>query len=470
MRRLAQVIQVIMLMTQGCGRIGYDPLPADSGTDAADGATLDSGIQDGAVNDAGTDAATDGGREPLPGDFVFIATSGPAGAGAGAHACALTRDGRAFCWGSDSNGQLGENTDGDNLDEPTPVQVDTSALGSTATFRSVAVGGSHTCGLASTGAAFCWGRDAAGQLGEDADADNADEPVPVQVDTTALTPGSQFIKLALGDGHTCGLTDDDLVYCWGSDNRGQLGTGGGNSNVPVPVDTSALDPGEVFTNVFANGRHSCATSNNGRAFCWGADDNGALGENADGDNLDEAVPTLIDTSALTPGTDFQEISLGARHGCGMATNGRVFCWGFDGTGALGEDLDGDNLDEVIPVPVDTSLLTPGTTFVTISAGGDHSCGIASDGRAFCWGENAAGELGIGSIGSPVNIPNEIDSSNLNIGTRFVAIHAGRASSCGITDDGAAYCWGADNTGQLGEDADGDNLDEPVPTAVDRSSL
>jgi alpha-tubulin suppressor-like RCC1 family protein len=227
-------------------------------------------------------------------------------------------------------------------------------------WKQVAPGHAHTCGLASDGKAYCWGLDAQGQLGENGDGDNLDENIPVLVDTSILSAGSSFISLTAGSYHTCGLASDGKAYCWGRDAEGQLGENGdgdnSNENIPVLVDTSNLSSGSSFISLTAGHFHTCGLASDGKAYCWGSDSFGQLGENGDGDNLIENIPVLVDTSNLSAGSSFISLTAGTDHTCGLASDGKAYCWGSDSFGQLGEDGDGDNLDENIPAKVDSSVL------------------------------------------------------------------------------------------------------------------
>ncbi|MBK7843723.1 MAG: hypothetical protein IPJ71_08520 [Bdellovibrionales bacterium] len=392
------------------------------------------------------------------------------------HTCGLASDGKAYCWGSDSFGQLGENGDGDNLDENIPVLVDTSNLSAGSSFISLVAGNYHTCGLASDGKAYCWGSDSFGQLGENGDGDNLDENTPALVDTSILSAGSSFISLVTGSYHTCGLASDGKAYCWGRDSEGQLGENGDGDNltenIPVLVDTSNLSAGSSFISLTAGSYHTGGLASDRKAYCWGRDFEGQLGENGDGDNLDENIPVLVDTSNLSAGSSFISLVAGNYHTCGLASDGKAYCWGWDFDGQLGENGDGDNLDENIPVLVDTSILSAGSSFISLVAGNYHTCGLASDGKAYCWGRDFGGQLGEDGDGDNLdeNIPVLVDTSNLSAGSSFISLMAGVDHTCGLASDGKAYCWGRDSEGQLGENGDGDNLDENIPVEVDSSVL
>ena len=168
---------------------------------------------------------------------------------------------------------------------------------------------------------------------------------------------------------------------------------------------------------------------NNRAYCWGANNFGALG---DGTTTDRTVPSPVNTGVL-----FQMIDAGAGHTCAVELNGTVFCWGRNSQGQIG---DGSTTDRVQPVRISGS-----TTFSTVGVGTSHSCGKAVDGMGVCWGRNFSGQLGLPwdsllMSAEPVTVSG---------GLAFASIHVGDSHTCGFADDGLAYCWGTNAYGRLG---------------------
>jgi hypothetical protein len=186
------------------------------------------------------------------------------------------------------------------------VSPTASPSGTVLTFASVSAGGNHTCGVTTSGAAYCWGWDFYGQLGNGSGDDDQLNPVPV-------SGGLSFASVSAGSEHTCGVTTSGAAYCWGIGSGGQLGNGTpGDRSTPVPVSG-----GHVFASVSANTNHSCGVTTSGAAFCWGKGFSGQLGNGSQNDH-----PTPV---AVSDGLTFASIDVGGDHTCGVATNGTVYC-------------------------------------------------------------------------------------------------------------------------------------------------
>jgi alpha-tubulin suppressor-like RCC1 family protein len=290
-------------------------------------------------------------------------------------------------------------------------------------MSAVAVGDAHSCALSETGAVYCWGDNDAGQLGTGSTA-SARYAVPVE-------SGEAFISIVAGGRHTCALTALGQAWCWGANDWGQAGaTPGLMIAEPRPVDTPLR-----FSALSAGWEHTCGIALDGRAHCWGRGDSGELGGGA----VAGAVSTPITVAtALT----FSDISAGGRHTCAVAVDGGAYCWGANDLGQLGMGADGS--PQYSPVAVQS-----GADFVDISAGYSHSCAVTDDGRAFCWGESRYGELGNNwkyEGGRPAeNRPAGVTA----FGTFYIAISAGRHYTCGLRDNHELMCWGRGAHGQLG---------------------
>lgn len=219
------------------------------------------------------------------------------------HTCALTASGEIQCWGYNGNGQLGDGT----IDAASsPRQV----IGLAGTVKSIGAGLYHTCALNTAGAVQCWGDNARGQLGDNA-------VVQVSVPNAATGLASGVAAIALGDEHTCSLSTTGLVSCWGYNNVGQLGDGT-TTNRDRPEPVNGLGAGvKALT---AGGSHTCALSSNGGIECWGSNDKGELGDGATNHTSSPKTVTTVTSGVVA-------VVAGRQATCALTSSGTVPCWG-----------------------------------------------------------------------------------------------------------------------------------------------
>ncbi len=295
-----------------------------------------------------------------------------------AHSCALTSGGGVKCWGANYYGQLGDGTATDRN-----IAVDVSGLSSG--VAAVSVGQFHTCALTVAGGVKCWGADSGGQLGGASEDICGRSPCSTSpVDVTGLSSG--VAAVSVGSEHTCALTTEGGVECWGRNQHGQLGDGTATDR-NTAVDVSGLSSGVAA--VSAGAGHTCALTTAGGVKCWGYNDTGRLG---DGTRTDRATP--VDVMGLSSGV--KAVSVGGSHTCALTTEGGVKCWGLNDAGQ--EVCAHPPLGETSPcstAPLDVSGLSSGVS--AVSAGGDlwygHACAVTSAGAVRCWGHNTFGQLG-----------------------------------------------------------------------------
>ncbi|MPZ52597.1 MAG: hypothetical protein GEU79_07675 [Acidimicrobiia bacterium] len=353
------------------------------------------------------------------------------------HSCALDEEGAAWCWGENESGQLGEG--GLALGSTLPVNV----LGDHE-FSSITAGGEHTCALDVEGAAWCWGRNHNGQLGDNNLGVNSTTPVRV-------AGGHTFSQLATSFAYTCGIDTDDIVWCWGSDNLGQLGLGGDGAPVPVPTMVGDGDPFTAAT-VVTGGSHACALKDSGDAYCWGYNANGQLGIGPD--TSIHTLPTLV-----VGDHTFTSLVNGQNHTCGIDDAGATWCWGENAAGQLG-------LGDYSPNHNVPEQLTDGPEFTRIIAEtGHYTCGIDLNDAAWCWGSNNFGQLGIGQIGGS-NPPNPVPVVGDH---NFGAMSLGEFHACGTDGENVVRCWGGNFTAQLGQGTEGFGTEVTRPEPVHRGT-
>ena len=216
-------------------------------------------------------------------------------------------------------------------------------------FSSLSAGSKHTCGLTGDHSVFCWGGGEDGQV----------------------TPqDGEFSSISAGALHTCGIKMDGSVACWGKDEHGQSTPSGGK-----------------FTAVSSGAWHTCGIKMDGSVACWGFDREG------------QATP---------PGGEFSSISAGTSHTCGIKRDGSIACWGGIVIGQANAPDDGE--------------------FASVSAGGTHACGVKRDGSVTCWGRDARGQA------TPPQ-------------GEFISVSSGLFHTCGVRKDGFVACWGNDRRGQ-----------------------
>lgn len=257
------------------------------------------------------------------------------------------------------------------------------------------------------------------------------------VPTLDDTATDDFVAVAAGKEHTCALVAGGTAYCWGNNEAGQLGVAletdapCTREDRPVPCETRpvAVSGGLTFRKITAGGQHTCALTAAGRVYCWGDNLRGQVGE-----------PSVRATSMPTPiaSSDvFVDVAAGGLHTCAVRTDGAIFCWGANEDGQLGVPSAGPG--SAVPVAIQSSQ-----RFASVATGARRTCARVADGGVFCWGltwvsrQEGGGDV-VRSESAPVRIPAPP--------TRVLAV--GSASTCGITSDDRAYCWEANPSGTLG---------------------
>jgi alpha-tubulin suppressor-like RCC1 family protein len=332
-----------------------------------------------------------------------------------------------------------------NIDKPAPgYTMSASATGLSSatsgpltvnlTFTQITSGGNHTCGIA-TFAVYCWGANGSGQLAATTGSIARDSIAAI------VRGGLTFTQVSAGGNHTCGITSANDAYCWGNNGSGQLGNGTFTSTGPTGLPV-AVSGGLKFAIIDAGANHTCGITTSSataavdrQVYCWGAGFDGQLGNNTTG--ISSNVPVRA-AEPLQTTTRAASISAGGSHTCVVALNSNAYCWGYDGLGQIGNDV------TLASVAVPT-LVAGGNTYLAITTGDYHTCGIVSipsDTPARCWGYNYYGQLGDNTAltngGQGINQPTPVALfGDLN----FTAISAGSMHTCAVAVGGTAYCWG-----------------------------
>jgi len=339
------------------------------------------------------------------------------------HTCAVTSKGAARCWGANEYGQLGNNS---TTDSSTPVGV--YGLGSK--VKNITSGYLHSCALTTNGRVWCWGNNTYGQLGNNSTTNSA-RPVAV----AGLGRGVRAIDAGWFD--TCAITARGAVKCWGNNSYGQLGNNTTTSSL-TPVQVHGLTRGAKA--VSASYFHTCAITAKGAAKCWGNNSWGELGDNTANES---AKPVGV----YGLNKRVKQISAGYTSTCAVTTKGAAKCWGSNLYGQLG-----DNSTTTTGKPVNVYGL--GSDIKSVKAGGYHACALTTAGGVRCWGLNDEGQLGDNSTISSLK-PVVVATAD-----KMRVITSGFEHTCAMTAQRAITCWGYNQRGQLGDNSTA-NRSQPV---------
>lgn len=302
----------------------------------------------------------------------------------------------------------------------------------TVLFSAIAAGHFYGCGILTTGETFCWGKNTLGALGagSQATADTSLRNLPLQIASDVA-----MVSVSAGEAHTCSIDPAGEAFCWGSNGLGQLASPvlpclffAGCSDVPIKV-TGGLK----FTWIAPGQLHTCALTPEGEAFCWGVNRSGELGVGAAGPDLCLGTVCNATPAAVVGGLVFTSITAGSAHTCALAADSMAYCWGFNQVGQLGigsavADECGITRSPCSNVPL---AVSGGLKFSALEAGGLSTCGITNDGRTMCWGND-----GLRDSSEVVSVPVEVAG-----GVAFTSLSVGSGWACGINSASDVYCWG-----------------------------
>jgi cysteine-rich repeat protein len=344
----------------------------------------------------------------------------------GGHACAIRADDTVWCWGLNANGQLG---DGGTSNSSVPVQVNLPGT------VAISAGVWHTCAIISDGTVWCWGLNNVGQLGNGTTTDiNTPNALPAQVpDLTGA------VALETGGAHTCVTRSDDTLWCWGSNELGQLGDGT-STNRTAPVEISGFTG---FLDLSLGLAHTCAIKYDSTVWCWGQNFHGQLGVLPVTGEF-EANPNPVQVFNVSGAV---ALSAGGAHTCALTSGEAVYCWGWNNQGQSGGSGD----------PKIQALVSGLSGIDAVVTGIGHTCAKLTAGTARCFGWNLFGQLGDNTAVPSSSSPTWVD------GLTDVDVISSRADfTCVLRTNGRAWCWGKNEFGQLGNEA---TLDSNVPVEV-----
>ncbi len=337
----------------------------------------------------------------------------------GMHTCVLKKDGTVWCWGSNQLGQLGAT----GATASGPVRVEALAGKE---IVEISAGIEHTCALTAGGDVYCWGGNEDGQLGV---VDSMGAKVEGG-ETPRRVEGMPVVKtLSAGGKHTCAVDEDSHVWCFGENLKGQLADGTLVER-PSPVQVTGVEKAKLVRN---GDEHTCVLQDGGALICWGSNELGQIGT---GDPGAKGVPPTEVPGLLS----IEDLGVGDEHTCVRKGGGPVSCWGHNGKASVGN---GQIKDQATPVDVFAAAR------IALSGGAFHSCAIVDMevGELWCWGQNDQGQIGNGTI--------TIDAKKgALVPVRAALVTAvdaavGGAHTCAITKDETLWCWGDNAAKQLG---------------------
>ena len=424
------------------------------------------------------------------------------------HTVAIDEEGKVYTWGFNEFGQLGYVTE-DNSTEPICISDKDNELKGKKII-SISAGGAHTVAIDEEGKAYTWGYNEFGQLG-DGTTTNSVLPICISDKENELK-GKRIVDISAGYGHTVAIDEEGKVYTWGNNGDGQLGDGTTtNSVLPICLSNKENElKGKKIISISAGYGHTVAIDEEGKAYTWGYNEFGQLG---DGTTTNSVLPICIsDKENELKGKRIVDISAGYGHTVAIDEEGKVCTWGDNKGGQLG---DGTTTNSVLPICIsDKDNELKGKKIISISAGGYHTVAIDKEGKVYTWGDNEVGQLGDGTandIVAPIysaepicltDKENELkrmktvkvvmeetvvslaesgkiyiwevkdgtaihnacisDEENELKGKKIVDISAGDGHTVALDEEGKVYTWGKNNFGQLG---DGTATNSSLPICI-----
>jgi len=344
--------------------------------------------------------------ESVSSDLV-TATPGPLKALSvgGGHACAVDAMGKLWCWGSNADGEIG--------DLPLSFTATPTPTNALKEWKTVAAGNRHACAIGSDESIVCWGSSLAG-------------PITIAEGAASASPSlqQQWRSLSAGDQQSCAVRGDGSMWCWAV-----ASSSNGSPELPTRIGFSS-----DWLDVEMGGDFYCARKQDLSLWCWGGNGTGQLGI---GDNLSRRTPAMVDSPLrwVKVSVAGQGTVGGSGHACAIDSDAKLWCWGDNSRGALG---DTSNDAHSAPVPIATSA-----TWMDVSVGLGHGCGVQIDQSLWCWGSNEYGQLGSDERHDSL-APIRVGTEN-----NWRSVAAGDEFTCAVKRDGAIWCLGRNDHGQLG---------------------
>jgi alpha-tubulin suppressor-like RCC1 family protein len=357
------------------------------------------------------------------------------------HSCAGFDDGSLRCWGGGQYIGSGEGTtigDNETPNATGPVDIGGDVVEFTA-------GWYHTCALLGAGNVRCFGVGSPGTLGYANTNDIGDNEVPASAGDVSV--GGRVRHIAAGPTHACAVLENGEVRCWGNNDRKQLGYAGGApvGDDETPASVGSVNVGVAVAQVAGGLGHTCVLSTDGDVRCWGTGSGGRLGYGNMSDIGDDETPASAGNVNI--GGKATQIVAGSTHTCVLLVNGRVRCWGRGDLGALGYGNANNIGDDEIPASA--GLVDVGGTVIELAAGNQATCALLAGGTVRCWGSGEQGQLGYANTENIGDDETPASVGDVNIGGPVTHVAVGFLHVCATLETGAVRCWGRGSTGALG---------------------
>jgi alpha-tubulin suppressor-like RCC1 family protein len=305
------------------------------------------------------------------------------------------------------------------------VSVAPAAQAASGPWSSVSAGYLHTCAISTEKSLYCWGRNIFGEIGDGTSGEDRLSP-------TKVGSSGAWAEVSAGYNHTCAISTGKSLYCWGINDVGRLGDGTTEErHSPKKIGTSG-----VWATVSAGNGHTCAISTGKSLYCWGSNNFGQIGDGASGGGNDRHSPRKIGTSGV-----WATVSAGEQHTCAITTGRSLYCWGDNKWGQIG---DGTDTERPSPKRIGTS-----GGWAQAIAGDFHTCAITTGKSLYCWGYNALGQVGDGTNVYPRLSPRKVGTSGVWAGADAGGLNGG-GHTCAVSTGKSLYCWGYNIAGELGD--------------------
>ncbi len=384
----------------------------------------------------------------------------------GDHSCAVLLDGRAICFGSGSNGQLGSDS-GDTIgsDPASPTASGIVKVPANSVVVSISAGYAHTCAVLADGRALCFGQGQYGKLGSNGTTDIGSSSSAPTASGIVYTPSAaKVVSISAGDEHSCAILEDGRALCFGLGTSGQLGSDsasniGDSPSSPAAAGVAKLPVSDFSLMALAARSSTCAITASRTATCWGSNEFGQLGLGIIDPSYalgDDELPA--NTTGIHMPSDAIHVASGPEHTCALLSGGGLSCWGNSAEGRTGYG-NASVTPGLTSTPREQGLLGARTRYelLDVALGEGHTCALYQDAAScrarsvVCWGRNDAGQLGTGDGDATPHLltPATAPIAQLHAGELVVALDAGVNHTCAVYASGSLVCWGAGGSGRLG---------------------